>query len=314
MIPTFTQQEKLQRCVKSVLDQSMPDLEVIVVNNGGSPVALATNLRGFSDPRLRVAHLDKNSFFCAPVNHGVSISSTPYIATLNDDAWLDVDWAKNVVSTFEENVEIGSVSSLVLQAENPDRVDSAGNHVDLLGRASNLLWNEASSRVSDTLVPVFSASSSCAAYRRDAWNAAGGLDNDFTAYFEDIDLGFRMQLLGMPCLLNPRCRTYHHGASTSTAPKYKSFLIERNRVWNIVKNFPTPLLKGHALPLVLSNLLPVTLQNGRSVHTLVTGKSAAVVGIHKMLQKRIGIQRSRRIPLSSLEALLSPNSSRMCKL
>jgi GT2 family glycosyltransferase len=314
VIPTSFQREKLRRSVQSVLHQSMPDLHVIVVNNGGIPAGVLSTLGDIVDSRLRIVHLEKNNFFCAPVNYGVSISSTPYVATLNDDAWLGPFWAENIISTFEANARIGSVASLVVQAANHDKIDSAGSHVDLTGRASNLLWGELTSSLSDVMTPVFSVSSCCAAYRRDAWDEAGGLDEDFIAYVEDIDLGFRMQLLGMQCLLNPACRAYHYISSTPISSLYKSFLIERNHLWNVLKNFPTPLLRRYALPIISSNIHPVMLRSGGSQRSMLKGKLAAVARFPEIIQKRRVIQGSRRTSVSEIETLLAPSSPAVSKL
>ncbi|MFJ8078504.1 glycosyltransferase family 2 protein [Streptomyces sp. NPDC096176] len=314
VIPSSFRTEMLRRSVRSVLDQSMPDLELVVVNNGRSADVAASMLGDFSDPRLRMVSLRRNSFFCAPVNYGVSVSTAPYVATLNDDAYLDSHWAEGVVTTFEANPETGSVASLVVQAGDPTLIDSAGSHVDLWGRASNRLWGSPLDALAGGVRPVFSVSSCCAAYRRQAWEAVGGLDEDFTAYLEDVDLGFRMQLLGMTCLLDPSCRAYHYGSSTPTSSSYKAFLIERNHVWNVVKNFPAALLKRHALSIVKANARPVVLQNGSSVRTLLSGKMAAAALCRRMLRKRESIQRSRRISVAALESLLMPTSPPVCKL
>jgi GT2 family glycosyltransferase len=314
VIPTSFRTDKVRKSVRSVLAQSVPDLELIVVNNGQPPAVASSTLSGITDPRLRIVTLRRNSFFCAPVNYGVSVSSAPYVATLNDDAWLTGDWAENVLATFQRNPGAGSVASLVVQANDTTTIDSAGSQVDLWGRASNRLWGAPLGSTHSTASPVFSVSSCCAAYRRASWDAAGGLDEDFTAYLEDIDLGFRMQLMGMTCLFEPACRAYHYGSSTPTPSAYKAFLIERNHVWNIVKNFPSALLKQRAFPIMRAHSRPVVLQNGSSLRSFLSGKTAAAVLSRRMLRKRETIQRSRRISVSALEALLMTTAPPVCKL
>ncbi|MDQ0845647.1 GT2 family glycosyltransferase [Streptomyces sp. V1I6] len=314
VVPTSFRTDKVRKSVRSVLAQSMPDLELIVVNNGQPPAIASATLGDITDPRLRIVTLRRNSFFCAPVNYGVSVSSAPYVATLNDDAWLAGDWAENVLSTFGRNPGAGSVASLIIQANDTTLIDSAGSHVDLWGRASNLLWGAPLASTPGSASPVFSVSSCCAAYRRASWDAAGGLDEDFTAYLEDVDLGFRMQLIGMTCLFDPGCRAYHYGSGTPTPSAYKAFLIERNHVWNIVKNFPSALLRRRALPILKAQSRPVVLQNGSSLGSFLSGKAAAAVLSRKMLRKRETIQRSRRISVSALEALLMPTAPPVCKL
>ncbi len=133
-----------------------------------------------------------------------------YIAVLNDDAWVDPDWAARIIETFKHDPDVGSVASLVLRPGG-QRVDSAGDHLDVTGRASNIGWGQYISEIPLEPVEVFSPAGSCAAYRRDALHLAGAFDEDFVAYLDDIDLGFRLQLLGFKCVFNPACRAQHIG-------------------------------------------------------------------------------------------------------
>ena len=71
----------------------------------------------------------------------------------------------------------------------------------------------------------------------------GLYDEDFFCYAEETDMGWRAQLKGWKCIYEPEAIVYHcHSASTGTYSPFKAFLVERNRLWVAVKNFPVPLL------------------------------------------------------------------------
>jgi GT2 family glycosyltransferase len=82
--------------------------------------------------------------------------------------------------------------------------------------------------------------SGCAAlYRRDAVMECGGFDEDLFAYLDDVDLGLKLRLSGFRCMYVPTAVVYHHGsASEGQSPFGKVYLIERNRVWVMLKFFP----------------------------------------------------------------------------
>jgi O-antigen biosynthesis protein len=209
VIPTYSRLELLRVSIRSLLHQTIGPPEIIVVDNA-SPVDISHQLKLEFGRTVHTIRLNTNWFFCGAVNKGIAIARGAYIAVLNDDAWVDADWGGHVIETFSNDSEIGSVASLVLR---PDGhvVDSAGDHLDLAGRASNINWNRPTSEIPNETAYVFSAAGSCAVYRRKAIHRAGGFDEDFVAYLDDVDLGFRLQLLGYKCVFNPACRAHHIG-------------------------------------------------------------------------------------------------------
>jgi GT2 family glycosyltransferase len=313
VIPTYRQVERLRRCVRSILSQTVEDLEVVVVDNG-SRLGVHNVLNDVRDGRLTIVRLERNVFLCGALNSGISVSRGRYVATLNDDAWLEPTWAEHAVTTLDRHPEAGSVASLVVDDEDPTSINSAGNHLDIHGRATNLLWNQPVEAAPKQITPVFGPSSACAVYRRAALDRAGGFDERFVAYLEDIDLGFRLQLLGMVCLFDPRCRSGHVGRGSRTSRRRAGFLIERNSVWNVLKNFPTRLLQRHLARIWSTALRPLPMYDGVSVSGWLTGKSAALVRSPGMLEQRRRIQREATVSDRYIESLLRSRTVDSCHL
>lgn len=82
----------------------------------------------------------------------------------------------------------------------------------------------------------FGACAAASVYPREAFDAVGGFDEDFFAYMEDIDLDFRLQLAGYPCLYLPNAFVKHVG-SASTAPRsdFAVYHGHRNLPWVFIK-------------------------------------------------------------------------------
>lgn len=313
VIPTFARSDLLVSAIDSLLDQSMDDIEVIVVDNA-SPTNISSMVHARFGKRVRSIRLASNLFYCGAANCGHSMSRGRFLAVVNDDCRVEPDWAEHVVETFERYPDIGSVATLVMREGNPGIVDSAGDHLDITGRAANLYWNRPVTEVPTTLTSVFSAAGSCAAYRRTAFEEAGGFDNDFIAYLDDVDLGFRLQLMGRMTMFNPLCRAHHIGGGTPKRRRSAIFLTERNMVWNIVKNMPEPVLYRHMLTIVLSNLRPAPIHGGGSVPAWIAGKRAALMGIRRCLRKRKLVQATRRVSANHIEALLTSRKVSSCHL
>jgi GT2 family glycosyltransferase len=153
---------------------------------------------------------------------------------------------------------------------------------------------------------IFSASGAAALYSRAAWDEAGGLDEDFFCYGEDVDLGFRLQLSGRRCLYVPEAVALHHGsAMTGRRSDFSTYYGQRNLVWVYVKNMPPALfwllLPCHLL-LNAGAFLACLLRGQGSV--ALKAKLDALRGLPHAWRKRSAIQRSRRAGVGRIWRLL----------
>src|SRR5262249_4566959 len=141
---------------------------------------------------------------------------------LNDDTEVTTGWADAALARFEEAGDVAAVAPLVLLwqegLESP-RIDSAGDRYYAGGIAGKRGHGQ-------PLIPaylrpcaVFGASASSAFYRREAVLRVGGFPEDFGAYFEDVDLAFRLQRAGYRALFAPASRVLHHGSASYRRPR-----------------------------------------------------------------------------------------------
>jgi GT2 family glycosyltransferase len=313
VVPTYSRFDLLCSCIDGLLGQTIGDLEVIIVDNA-SRIGISDGVQRRYGSKVIGVRLDRNLFFCGAVNHGARLASGHYLAVINDDCSVEAGWAEAAMATFAHYPDAAAVASLVLNADAPEVIDSAGDHLDMTGRATNLLWGQTVSEVELKITPVFSPAGSCAIYRRDLFDMAGMFDEDFVAYVDDVDLGFRMQLLGCPTIFNPQCRAYHTGGGTFKKRTYAAYLLERNMVWNLVKNLPTELLRRHLDRIVRANSVPAPIVGGTSLAGWIYGKAAGFAGMPRMLKKRREIQLRRRISIGALETLLLSRQVDHCHL
>ncbi len=81
-------------------------------------------------------------------------------------------------------------------------------------------------------------------YRRAAWEQAGGFDERLFMYLEDVDLAWRLRLLGWDAVFAPAARLYHHLSATGGGT-LASYYVGRNTIWVIAKDMPGPLIRRH---------------------------------------------------------------------
>jgi GT2 family glycosyltransferase len=206
VIPTYARTDLLAHCLASVSRYAPADAEVIVVDDA-SP---ANEVRRAADsfPQTRVIRLARRSGFCAAANAGIAASHGDVVELLNDDTEVCAGWAEGALSWFSDPA-VGAVAPLVLTGPEGMLVDSAGDRYYVGGVAGKRGHGLPPGRDLDQAAPVFGASGSSAFYRRKALEKVGGFPELFGAYFEDVDLAFRLQRAGYRAVFEPAARVLH---------------------------------------------------------------------------------------------------------
>jgi GT2 family glycosyltransferase len=156
---------------------------------------------------------------------------------------------------------------------------------------------------------VFSACAAAALYPLKQFLEAGGFDEDYFAYQEDMDLGFRLRLRGLRCYLVPTAIVYHVGAgSTGRRSAFATYYGHRNLVWTYVKNMPVPWFWLY-LPLHLawSLFLVIYLALRGQGLVIMHAKLDALRGLGSALRKRKNVQAERRIEFRDVLMAMNTN-------
>ena len=235
IIPTAQRGDLLRECLESLRRQTFSDFETVVVSNGAGDWAgelgqeFGCTLLNF---RQRIG-------FAAAVNAGVAASHSQYVALLNDDVQLSEDWLRLTSTLLDEWPDIGFCCGKIYHAEGMV-LDNAGDAVSLAGSAWGLGHGRRDSAEFDLPRPVFAVSGAAALVRRNVLEQAGGLDEDFYAYLEDIDFSFRAARLGHRGFYLPQAKSYHWGGATSGGPESPGVfrLLTRNQLLILAKHYP----------------------------------------------------------------------------
>jgi GT2 family glycosyltransferase len=240
IVPTLIGGEPLGCCLRSLESQTLTRFEVIVVDNSGANLVNAAFLKE-TGSRARVISNPGNAGFGAAVNQGIEASSTPFVATLNDDAEAAPHWLEALIAAAEAHPEAGMFASCVMLGKT-GTLDSAGMLLASDGSSKQRGHGENPERFSQSADALF-PSGSAALYRRKMLDETGGFDGDFFLYCEDTDLGLRARWVGWKCVYVPEAVVEHrYSASAGRASALKAYYVERNRLYTVIKNFPLGML------------------------------------------------------------------------
>jgi GT2 family glycosyltransferase len=285
----------LDRCLSALLAQTVIPTEIILVDNASSDASLSVVERF---PSVRVLRQSMNLGFARANNLAIRVAAaeSEWIALLNPDAFPEPHWLEALLSAARENLDYDVFGSKLVNADNSFVLDGVGDTYHISG----LVWRTGHggpvTSFSEQTREIFSPCAAAALYRRPALVDAGGFDEDYFCYVEDVDLGFRLRLAGYKAMYVPNAVVHHVGSAT-TGGKHSDFSVyhgHRNLVWTFVKDMPG-ILFWLLLPLhILMNLVSIlwfALQGRGGV--ILRAKRDALLGLPKMWRKGQVIQSNR---------------------
>jgi GT2 family glycosyltransferase/glycosyltransferase involved in cell wall biosynthesis len=238
VIANFNGERDLPTCLDSIAAMSYPSDKVttIVVENGSSDGSRALLAERY--PWVRVLEQDTNLGFAPAVNLGVEAADTELVALLNNDMAVDEKWLTALVDSYDPDNGYICVAGTILNWDGT-KVDYAEGVLNWHGMGDQVGFGLPVDQVSirDGRELLFACGGSMLIDRK-VYLDLGGLDADYFAYFEDVDLGWRLWLSGYKVRLakDARCQHRHNGTSGKFPFYQRALLYERNALMTIVKN------------------------------------------------------------------------------
>jgi GT2 family glycosyltransferase len=294
-------------------------LELILVDNASTDDSLEFMRKHF--PQVRLLRRDRNEGFSKANNFAAQMAVGQYVAFLNNDMRVDPAWAMELVrSLLKEGTGDHPSTPLRASSGSPLQVCSAskilswdGRRVDFVGGRINFYGHALSeaygTRYDERLyneeqrTPF--ACGGAMLIDRQVFLTVGGFDEDLYAYFEDVDLGWRLWLLGYEVVFAPRAIAYHHHHGTWERLSFtqRFTLLERNALYSVIKYYEQENLE-RILPLAL--LLAVkrtTLQTGLDWSSFVPGHTGAA-SREKKEEEKVELSRQALSPLVAIDKVI----------
>ncbi len=254
IILNWNGEKLLQEFLPSVVRHTPDRLaDVIVADNGSDDGSLKLLAEYF--PMVEVIRFDCNHGFAEGYNRALKAVPHPYVVLLNSDVAAKDDWLTPLYNFMEEKPEVGAVQPKLLSYSEPGKFEYAGASGGFLDRNG---YPYCRGRIFDTTevdtgqydesLPVFWATGAALMVRRELYNEVGGLDKDFFAHMEEIDLCWRIHLAGYEVWAVPAGRLYHlGGGSLPASDPRKTYLNFRNSLLMLHKNLPDVTRRGRLL-------------------------------------------------------------------
>lgn len=236
VIPNYNGKKYLKNCLDSLLKGSrVPD--IIVVDNGSSDGSCELVTAEY--PQIRLVTFAENRGFDVAVNAGIRLADTPYVFLLNNDTVVAENCVEELEKAMEDSGRCFSVGAKMINMKFPEKIDDAGDFYCALGWAFARGKDKDASKYQKS-GRVFAACAGAAVYKRDLFDVIGYFDEEHFAYLEDIDIGYRANILGYRSEYAPGAVVCHAGSGVSGSRHnpFKVDLTARNSIYLIYKNMP----------------------------------------------------------------------------
>ncbi|MEO6715336.1 MAG: glycosyltransferase family 2 protein, partial [Mycobacteriales bacterium] len=231
------------------LDWPAERIELIVVDNASGDGS-AERIRS-AVPQAVVIESPANTGFAGGCNLGVASTNAEYVGFINNDARPDPLWVRAAIDVLSRDRSIACVASKVLDWDG-QLVDYVDGSLTFYGMGYKREVTLPDEPAYDEGRDVLFGTGAAMFVRRDVFVDVGGFDERFFMFYEDVDLGWRLNLFGHRVRYVPESIAFHkHHASMKKFGQWREdFLLERNALFSMVKNFDDETL-GRVLPAAL---------------------------------------------------------------
>ncbi|HXI00164.1 MAG TPA: glycosyltransferase family 2 protein [Sphingobacteriaceae bacterium] len=234
----------LEQFLPSVYNSSYPNLELIIGDNASTDSSISFLKENF--PLIRIIANDKNYGFAEGYNQVLTHVDADYFILLNSDVEVTPGWVEPVIALMEKDKMIAAAQPKIrsfLHKENFEYAGAAGGFIDKYGYPfcrGRIFDNlEKDHGQYDQTSEIFWASGAALFIRKECWLQSKGFDSRFFAHMEEIDLCWRLKLMGYKIMYCAQSSVYHLGGGTLNAENpYKTYLNFRNNLLMIKKNMP----------------------------------------------------------------------------
>ena len=222
----------------SIKKQTYKNIKLTVVDNGSFDKSVDLIEKEY--PWVNLIRSKKNLFFPRGNNLAISNTNGEYIFLVNNDTVLDKNAIEEAIKTIKKDTSIAAVASKMLFYKNKSVIDSIGTVITPEGSPFNKGIGQFDIGQYDKEEDVFGACFGAVMLRRSYYkNTIGPLDNGYYGYFEDVDWCYRARGMGYRIVTSPKSIVYHDhsGSSRKLSYEWKYYLIHRNYLRTIFKNY-----------------------------------------------------------------------------
>lgn len=309
IIPCFNAETYIKACIDSILPNLQSGDQVIVIDDGSTD-RTSKILRKYTDNALTTITHEHNIGPSQSRNEGAQRAAGGIFLFLDVDTEITHATLAALRTFFEKNKRTGAVQCELRLSD--EKLDSIGHFMTVFGFPYELGVTEHPDSYKKP-IRIFGAKSAGMAVRKNAFEEAGGFDEDYLIYGEDTDLSWRIQLAGYDIQYLPRTVVYHHQKSSMTEQTKLRVYFEgaKNNLNYILKDAPIQtalyMVPLHILGWIMISIKLILQGHIKSTIAVYRGLAENILNFYRTLEKRQGITRLKSLELygnMSLYALL----------
>ena len=244
IIPHYNGEEILRDCLASLYASTTLAIHIILVDNASTDGSVAMVEAEFPD--VEIIQLENNLGFAGGCNIGVNAARTPFVLILNNDTIHQQGWIELLLAKLQSDDKIAVVQPKLRSYQNREYFDysgACGGEMDIFG------FPFAHGRIVEHVEKdlgqydqfydrIFWASGTAFLARADVLKKAGLFDESFFAHMEEVDLQWRIQLMGYDIAVEPQAVVWHRSGFTLGAESpFKKYLNHRNSLLMLLANY-----------------------------------------------------------------------------
>jgi GT2 family glycosyltransferase len=303
--------EDTLKCLQSLRGQTHQNYKVIVIDNGSRDNSKDKlgKYKKTHKGEIDIVYNPKNFGFAGGVNTGIEYALNEdydYVALFNNDAVADKNWLKNLIMAAEDK-QVGIVTGLLLD-QSGETIDSTSEQYSIWGLPFPRNRGDKAEKAPKGEL-VFGATGGASIYKVEMLKDIGFFDENFFAYYEDVDISFRAQLAGWKVCYEPKAIAYHKkGESSKKIPGFTVYQTFKNLPLLFIKNIPRKLLlkTGARFYLAYTLMFLKAIKKGSGWHAL-RGLARSLFYLPSSLSLRRDIQHNKRVDSDYIRSILWPN-------
>lgn len=296
----------LAQCLESLQGQTEKH-HIIVVENGSTDGSVELVKGKF--PAAILLEFPDNAGFAGGVNRGIKHAleqGAEYIALFNNDAVADKNWLKELVAEAGEHPQAGIITGKLLRTDKK-HLDSTGDFYTIWGLPFPRGRNQKDEGQYDKAEDVFGGSGGASLYRAGLFKQIGLFDEDFFAYYEDVDISFRAQMAGWQVRYTPEAIAYHGvGGTSSKLGDFARYHSAKNFLLLYARNMPLKLYLKYGIPFALQfGRMAMTSIARRKFGVFLSGTFAAFKLHFTTVKVRKANQQKRKVSVDYIDSILT---------
>jgi len=315
LVLNYNGKKFLKACFDSLLESSYSNFEIVLVDNNSTDDGVAFTKSEY--PMVKIVQTGKNGGYSRAYNIAFRETHGKYYLLLNNDVVVAKNWLEPLVNIAETDSTIGALQPKIRSLIDDGYFEYAGacgGFMDKYGypflRGRIFYTIEKDEGQYDNQSEVFWTSGAAMFIRADALKKSGDLDEDFVHHMEEIDLCWRLHLVGYKLMVIPDSVIYHYAGATIKADSFKKiYWNHRNGIFTLIKNLERGnLIKKLIIRYFLDviNVFQASLGQLDFKHAYAIIKSHVwlLLHLHLMLHKRKEVQKLRVVPDEDYQYLI----------